>query len=314
MYFSNANIIARKVGKIVGDVIISIIVDKGVKFVVKGLKGLIKSDKLATIINKIDNVDDTGKISDDIDVEIRKGACFTGDTLVLTSSGLKRIDQIKEGDLVLSKNIETGAVEYKKVLTVFKKKVTSFINITVEGELIETTPNHPFMLVSGEWIEAGNLKAGDKLVTSDGRIVEIEKIEKKEYNESREVYNLNVYDFHTYFVSKIGVLVHNTCFNEVGKVVNNMSEFFQTEFGKLIKGGVSKTKQQFQGQSIYEVTKKIDNKYLKKGDKFYLDNLHKDHLEVFDKRGNAKAVLNLDGTINVSKTEQALNEGRKLNK
>lgn len=64
MYFSNANIIARKVGKIFGDVIISIIVDKGVKFVVKGLKGLIKSDKLATIINKIDNVDDTGKISD----------------------------------------------------------------------------------------------------------------------------------------------------------------------------------------------------------------------------------------------------------
>ena len=60
--------------------------DKGVKFVVKGLKGLIKSDKLATILNKIDNVDDTGKISDDtakeisddIDVEIRSNAYITG--------------------------------------------------------------------------------------------------------------------------------------------------------------------------------------------------------------------------------------------
>ena len=59
--------------------------DKGVKFVVKGLKGLIKSDKLATILNKIDNVDDTGKmsddtakeISDDIDVEIRSNAYIT---------------------------------------------------------------------------------------------------------------------------------------------------------------------------------------------------------------------------------------------
>ena len=88
MYFSNANIIARKVGKIVGDIIISIIVDKDVKSVVKGLKGLIKSDKLVTIINKIDNVDDTGKISDDtakeisddIDVEIRSNACITGGT------------------------------------------------------------------------------------------------------------------------------------------------------------------------------------------------------------------------------------------
>ena len=53
--------------------------DKGVKFVVKGLKGLIKSDKLATILNKIDNVDDTAKeILDDIDVEIRSNACITG--------------------------------------------------------------------------------------------------------------------------------------------------------------------------------------------------------------------------------------------
>ncbi|KAJ50914.1 hypothetical protein BD780_000916 [Clostridium tetanomorphum] len=99
-----------------------------------------------------------------------------------------------------------------------------------------------------------------------------------------------------------------------GKAVNNMSEFFKTEFGGTIKNGLNKTKQQFQGQSIYEVTNKIDSPYLKKGDQLYLDNLHKDHIEVFDKRGNAKAVLNLDGTLNVSKTESALKEGRKIGK
>lgn len=93
-----------------------------------------------------------------------------------------------------------------------------------------------------------------------------------------------------------------------------MSEFFETEFGSKIKNSLTKTKQQFQGQSIYEVTSKTDNMYLKKGDKLYLDNLHKDHLEVFNKRGNAKAVLNLGGTLNVSKTEQALKEARRLGK
>lgn len=60
------------------------------------------------------------------------------------------------------------------------------------------------------------------------------------------------------------------------------------------------------------MTKKLESSYLNKGDKFYLDNLHKDHLEVFDKRGNAKNVLNLDGTLNYSKTESALAEKRKL--
>ncbi len=90
-----------------------------------------------------------------------------------------------------------------------------------------------------------------------------------------------------------------------------MNEFFNTEFGNLIKSGVRKTKQQFQGQSVYEVVKNLDyDCILKKGDKFYLDNLHKDHLEVFDRRGNLKAVINLDGKLNEIKTQRAY--GRKL--
>ncbi len=94
------------------------------------------------------------------------------------------------------------------------------------------------------------------------------------------------------------------------KSVSNMKEFFNDGFGKSIKNNVTKTKNQFQGQSIYEVNKKLDNPYLKKGDRFYLDNLHKDHLEVFDKRGNLRVVLNLDGTLNEVKTKNAI--GRKL--
>ncbi|WP_069839532.1 T7SS effector LXG polymorphic toxin [Bacillus sp. F56] len=94
------------------------------------------------------------------------------------------------------------------------------------------------------------------------------------------------------------------------KSVSNMKEFFNDEFGKTIKNNVTKTKNQFQGQSIYEVNKKLDNPFLKKGDRFYLDNLHKDHLEVFDKRGNLRVVLNLDGTLNEVKTKNAI--GRKL--
>ncbi|MBC2256446.1 hemagglutinin [Listeria ivanovii] len=89
-----------------------------------------------------------------------------------------------------------------------------------------------------------------------------------------------------------------------------MKEFFETSFGRSIKNNVSKTKNQYQGQSIFEVTQKTSNQYLKKGDKFYLDNLHKDHFEVFTKKGEFRAVLNLDGTLNMSKTKNAV--GRKI--
>ncbi|MFB1052223.1 hypothetical protein ACEWET_15120 [Paraliobacillus sp. JSM ZJ581] len=90
------------------------------------------------------------------------------------------------------------------------------------------------------------------------------------------------------------------------KPVSNMNEFFGVKFGKTIKNSLSKSSVQYDGQTIYKVTQKTDSKYLKKGYGIYLDGLHKDHLEVIDKTGNVKYVLNLDGTLNSDKTKKAL--------
>lgn len=64
-----------------------------------------------------------------------------------------------------------------------------------------------------------------------------------------------------------------------------------------------------QGQSVFLV--KRNQGLLKTGDRFYLDGQHKNHLEVFDKNGNFKFVLNMDGSLNQMKTGAA--KGRKLN-
>ena len=52
--------------------------------------------------------------------------------------------------------------------------------------------------------------------------------------------------------------------------------------------------------------------YIKKKDHYYLDGLHKDHPEVFNKNGNIKNALNLDGTLNVSKSNTAIAENRSI--
>jgi filamentous hemagglutinin len=95
------------------------------------------------------------------------------------------------------------------------------------------------------------------------------------------------------------------------KVVSNMGEFFQKGFGDSIKNNLSKTTLQYDGQSIYKVTSKTSNEYLKKGYGVYLDALHKDHLEVINKSGKVIYVLNLDGTLNADKTAKAI--GRVIN-
>ena len=84
--------------------------------------------------------------------------------------------------------------------------------------------------------------------------------------------------------------------------VNNMQEFFETDFGEQLKKSVRKTKRHYDGQAIYEVVdKSIPG--LKKGDQIYLDGIHKDHIEVFDKRGRFRKVINLDGSTNKIKSD-----------
>ncbi|QDU15103.1 hypothetical protein CA11_29230 [Gimesia maris] len=88
--------------------------------------------------------------------------------------------------------------------------------------------------------------------------------------------------------------------------VGYMSEYFNTEVGATLKEASKKTNQRKQGQSVYKATDDIGD-YIRDGDQFYLDNQHKNHIEVFDSRGKFRAVINLDGTLN---TERA--KGRRI--
>ena len=99
------------------------------------------------------------------------------------------------------------------------------------------------------------------------------------------------------------------------KKVGNMAEFFETAFGKLLKSKSAKTSRMIQGQSVYRIESSVQASAevaLRKGDQFYLDGLHKDHLEVFSAKGKFIAVLNLDGSFNLKKFERAAKEGRRI--
>ena len=54
-------------------------------------------------------------------------------------------------------------------------------------------------------------EAGDKLLLSDEKEVIIEKVEVETLTKAETIYNFEVADFHTYYVSDCKVLVHNKC-------------------------------------------------------------------------------------------------------
>lgn len=66
-------------------------------------------------------------------------------------------------------------------------------------------------MVGKGFVPARELNEGDNLISSDGVEVKIDSL-KIEYLEFPETtYNFEVEDFHTYYVGKQGICVHNTC-------------------------------------------------------------------------------------------------------
>lgn len=87
------------------------------------------------------------------------GGCFTGDTLVQSDSGLIPINQIKEGQEVLSLGI--SGLELKRVDKLFSYSGDvlgkNIITFTLEnGNKISSTDNHEY-LQKGKWISASDI-------------------------------------------------------------------------------------------------------------------------------------------------------------
>ena len=136
-------------------------------------------------------------------------SCFVAGTLVLTACGLVAIENIKAGDKVISTDPETGRTEEKTVLETFRRTATELVHLTVNGEKITTTHNHPFYVVQKGFVNAGKLHLSDTLIDAQKNLLRIEDISFESTDEATIVYNFKVEDNHTYYVSKQCIFVHN---------------------------------------------------------------------------------------------------------
>ena len=141
---------------------------------------------------------------------------FTGETLVSIEEGLGPIEDIQVGDYVWSEDIETGEQSLKKVLNVIVSETDVVVYIVTEENEITTTQNHPFYVEGKGWTPASELEEGDVLHTKEGVATVVQSIEVEQLDEAVKVYNLEVEDGHTYYVTDERVLVHNDCGNKGG--------------------------------------------------------------------------------------------------
>ena len=138
-----------------------------------------------------------------------KPSCFVAGTLVMAVAGMVAIEKIKSGDKVISTDPETMETSPKTVLETYIREVTTLVHLTVNGEEIVTTVDHPFYVKNQGFIKAGELIVGDELLDVNGNVLLVENFDVELTDEPVTVYNFQVEDFHTYYVGENNILVHN---------------------------------------------------------------------------------------------------------
>jgi hypothetical protein len=142
--------------------------------------------------------------------------CLAAGTPVWTEMGQVAVEQVRVGDLVLSRDVESGELALKPVVRTTIRPAGQLTKVRAGNETFETSGGHLFW-VSGEgWVKSRQLESGMVLHTAAGPV----RVSEVVNGRHAETYNLVVADFNTYFVGSQKVMSHdNTVRRPTNRVV-----------------------------------------------------------------------------------------------
>lgn len=131
--------------------------------------------------------------------------CFVAGTPVMTQRGARPIESIVPGDLVLSRNIQTGTLQWKPVFQSTLRPPTETLIISLSGDEFQCTPGHLFWVSGSGWKKASELEVDDVLHAA----ARPQKVVKITQAQRLQTHNLMVADNANYFVGKHQILAHD---------------------------------------------------------------------------------------------------------
>lgn len=130
--------------------------------------------------------------------------CLTGDTLIRTPHGVKRLDEMPCDGSVLAYDGENEVVAEYEGLAITALSAPVYAITLDNGEVIRATEDHPFLTEEG-FLPLESLSEGDFLVNADGGTSEILRVE---YAGCETVYNMTVATYHN-MITAGGTVTHN---------------------------------------------------------------------------------------------------------
>ncbi len=138
--------------------------------------------------------------------QIRVGhSCFASRTQVRTLDGPRAIEDIREGEPVLTQNTTTGTLSYQPVVVAYHNPPNATFRIELENESIVATGIHRFWRAGQGWVMTRELKPGDWLRTVGGTTL----VKNVEPDKVQPVFNLQIANGDDFFVGAQGVLAHD---------------------------------------------------------------------------------------------------------
>ncbi len=163
---------------------------------------------------------------------------FPVGTEVLTPKGKVAIESLREGDLIVARNEETGQSGIFPIIALMSRQATDVVLLTLENQFGQTsrmgvTSAHPLFTVGVGWLSADKLVPGDLVRGSD--LKELKVVAVKIDRSPQQVHNLEVADAHTYFAGEFEAWGHNNKIRDIG---NRLVCTVKTFAPDLFTGGV----------------------------------------------------------------------------
>lgn len=138
-------------------------------------------------------------------VQTLASECFARGTPVITRKGPRSIETVRVGDLVLSRNVQSGELSWKAVVRTTIRPARPLFELSLDSETVRCTGGHLFWVSGKGWTKASQIQAGDVLHGASQPIAVMKVTQKPD----EETFNLAVDQTQTYFVGKQMVLSHD---------------------------------------------------------------------------------------------------------
>ena len=164
--------------------------------------------------------------------------CFTKGTLITLADGSKKpVEEISIGDVVLSRNKQTDALQSNMVLATGSRipdEPLYEVSYEINGEVktLRCTGSHKFYTKNRSEVQAKALTDGDQLIsTAEANVIGVRKLDTIE-----PVYNFTVAEDHNYFANDVNVSNCDCAVLDESHQID--TDFYNTKISPMLKAAV----------------------------------------------------------------------------